>query len=135
MLEPEVKAGLVHAAVEARRAAYAPYSQFAVGAALLTESGAIITGANVENASYGLTVCAERVAVFRAVAQGERRFRALAISLTGAGAPCGACRQVLHEFAPGLPILMADPEGGTVQETTLAALLPRAFGPEDLDSV
>lgn len=123
---------LAHAAA-ARQAAYAPYSQFQVGAAVLTGSGEVFTGCNVENASYGLTICAERAAVFKAVAAGQRDFTALAISLPGAGSPCGACRQVLHEFAPHLPILLGDEEGQLVRLTSLAELLPEAFGPENLE--
>lgn len=125
---------LILAAVEARGRAYAPYSKFLVGAALLTSTGEIITGCNVENASYGLTICAERTAVFAAVAKGLTDFEAIAISLEGSGAPCGACRQVLHEFAPKLPVFMANPSGLEVRETTLDQLLPDSFGPENLNS-
>ena len=119
---------LVLQAREAAARAYAPYSQFAVGAALLGESGKIYTGCNVENASYGLTICAERAAVFQAVAQGERHFLAIAVSLPGAATPCGACRQVLHEFAPDLKIFISDGGGRLIHEFTLADLLPGAFG-------
>lgn len=127
-------AELVRRACEAAREAYAPYSRFAVGAALLGESGAIYTGCNVENASYGLTICAERAAVFHAVGQGERRFLAMGLCVPGAGAPCGACRQVLHEFAPNLKFFISDPNGEAVCEISLRNLLPGAFGPEDLKS-
>jgi cytidine deaminase len=122
---------LEHAAA-ARQAAYAPYSKFQVGAALLSASGEVFTACNVENASYGLTICAERAAVFNAVAAGQRDFTALAICLPEAGSPCGACRQVLHEFAPNLPILLGDETGQLVRLTSLAELLPDAFGPENL---
>lgn len=119
---------LVAAALAARARAYAPYSHFQVGAALLLDDGSVVAGCNVENASYGLTTCAERTAVFTAVASGARSFRALAVA-TGPGAsPCGACRQVLREFAPDLPIYIAD-AAGNYRSTSLAALLPDAFGP------
>lgn len=118
---------LVVRALEARERAHAPYSQYRVGAALLTRSGAIFTGVNVENASYGLTICAERVAVFRAIEAGERDFVALAVATRDGGTPCGACRQVLREFARDLPIFVAD-EGGKTRELNLAQLLPESFG-------
>lgn len=133
MTAPLDRDRLLQAAVEARLRAYAPYSEFRVGAAILTTTGRIYTGCNVENASYGLTICAERAAVFKAVSEGEREFTVLAISLEKGGSPCGACRQVLHEFAPGLPILIADPDGCLLSETTLDHLLPDAFGPKNLD--
>lgn len=126
-------AGLLSAAREAARQAYAPYSDFPVGAALLTESGEIITGCNVENVSYGLTICAERAAVFSAVSQGHRRFKSIAVWAerrpNGAVTPCGACRQVLAEFMPpdGV-IIMSDPnEQGIVMQSLLNELLPKAF--------
>jgi cytidine deaminase len=123
---------LVSLASQARAQAYAPYSRFAVGAALLTRSGTVYTGANVENASYGLSVCAERVAVWKAVSQGERDFVALAVVTANGVTPCGACRQVLAEFAqPDLRILVAD-EHGHREEHTLAQLLPEAFTPRHL---
>lgn len=124
---------LLAQAADARRTAYAPYSQFQVGAALLSASGEVFTSCNVENASYGLTICAERAAVFQAIAAGQRQFTALAISVPGAGSPCGACRQVLYEFAPDLPILLGDDEGNLVRITSLTELLPEAFGPESLE--
>ena len=126
-------ATLVAAARACAASAYAPYSKFAVGAALLGESGTVYTGCNVENASYGLTICAERVALGKAVSEGERLFTVLAICVPGGGPPCGACRQALHEFAPGLRIVMADPEGVVVREATLPELLPGAFDPSHLD--
>ncbi len=118
---------LVAAAQQVRRNAYAPYSQFAVGAALLGTSGRIHVGCNVENASYGLTICAERNALFAAVAAGERAFVALVVAAHDAEVfPCGACRQVLAEFCDDLPILIVG-EDGKRQETSLRALLPHAF--------
>jgi cytidine deaminase len=123
---------LVARAGETRERAYAPYSHYLVGAAVLTEDGSVFTGCNVENASYGLTVCAERVAVFSAVAAGHKRITAVAILTPSRGAPCGACRQVLLEFGGGeLEVHLADPEGGR-RKRTLADLLPEAFGPDDL---
>lgn len=126
---------LVEAARAARERAYCPYSGFHVGAALLTASGEVVTGCNVENASYGLTLCAERSAVVGAVARGERVFRALALACDGEGPsmPCGACLQVLAEFAGDLPITIVG-RGPVRLDTDLAALLPRAFGPGDLDA-
>lgn len=124
---------LVRLAVEARKRAYAPYSKFPVGAALLAEDGRVFTGCNVENASYGLTVCAERVAVFKAVSEGVTRFRAIAVACgTGPCAPCGACRQVLYEFAPELVVIMADGRGETWRAAKLSELLPSGFGPREL---
>ncbi|RKY21120.1 MAG: cytidine deaminase [Planctomycetota bacterium] len=119
-------------AAEARQRAYAPYSRYQVGAAVRTPDGSVYVGCNVENASYGLTVCAERVAVFSAVAAGHTRVTQVAIMTPSRGAPCGACRQVLLEFGGAdLLILLADPEGG-LRERRLADLLPEAFGPDDL---
>ncbi|GFN22508.1 cytidine deaminase [Thermanaeromonas sp. C210] len=119
---------LIRAAAGARERAYAPYSRFPVGAALLTSSGRVYTGVNIENASYGLTVCAERVALWKAVSEGEREFVALAV--VGGDRPftfpCGACLQVLAEFAPDLEIITGLPEGRMLKER-LKDLLPKAF--------
>ncbi len=119
---------LVKMALAARENAYAPYSGISVGAALLTREGRVFTGVNVENASYALTVCAERAAVVNAVSAGYRCFDALAVawSLKGFCRPCGACRQVLYEFNPGMRIIMAD-YGGKYEEHPLTTLLPNAF--------
>ena len=119
---------LLAAAREARGAAYAPYSHFAVGAAVLTDDDRIVIGANVENASYGLTLCAERVAVMSAISTGSRRLRALALAGPPGSTtlPCGACRQVLSEFADALPIVYV--AGDRVVTTRLDVLLPQAFG-------
>ena len=118
---------LLAAAVEARRGAYAPYSGFAVGAALAGADGSVWTGANVENASYGLSMCAERTALFHAVSAGARTFAAVAVAGPDGVAtlPCGACRQALWEFAPGLAVVYAD--GATVRSVPLAELLPLPF--------
>ncbi|BDS08933.1 cytidine deaminase [Oceaniferula spumae] len=123
---------LLKLASEARKSAYAPYSKFLVGAALLSDNGTVFTGCNVENASYGLTNCAERTAVFTAISEGVRNFSAIAISLLGGGSPCGACRQVLNEFNPCMKIYLGDENGQLVRETTLDVMLPDAFGPENL---
>lgn len=118
---------LVAQALEARKNAYAPYSQFAVGACVRGESGDLYTGANVENASYGLTMCAERVAVFKAVEAGERKIRAVAVVSPTAAPPCGACRQVLAEFGDkDLEVMVADLEGET-KTYTLGQLIPESF--------
>jgi cytidine deaminase len=117
---------LLAAATEARERAYAPYSQFKVGAAVRAGSGAIYTGTNVENASYGLTMCAERTALWKGVTQGERRFEALVVITETGATPCGACRQVLVEFEADMPILVADTSGHAWM-TSLKELLPDAF--------
>jgi cytidine deaminase len=119
---------LIEAALRVRERAYAKYSQFAVGAALLAADGRTFIGCNVENASYGLTICAERAAVFAAVAAGATTFSLLAIASSGAAMPCGACRQVLVEFAPALPILLVDADQPQrIVEANLRDLLPCAF--------
>jgi len=115
-----------------RRQSYSPYSKFAVGVALLAKSGEIYCGVNVENASYGLTICAERSALSAAVTCGDREFHAIAISLKDGGSPCGACRQVLYEFSPEMRVLMADEEGSLIREMSLNELLPDGFGPSSL---
>ncbi|HET8678521.1 MAG TPA: cytidine deaminase [bacterium] len=126
-------AALVRAARGARRHAYAPYSRFPVGAAVLTTSGAIVAGCNVENASYGLSICAERAAIHRAVAQGHRRLRAVAVAAGQSGAmPCGACRQVMQEFGVS-DVIVVGPRRAP-QAFRLADLLPRPFSPSDLRS-
>ena len=119
------QAALILAAKHAKRQAYAVYSKFRVGAALLTTSGEIVEGCNVENASYGLTICAERNAVFQAVAKGETSFRAIAIASDDKGflTPCGACRQVLAEFAPRLEIILTN-AAGHKKRTSLDKLFP-----------
>ncbi|MCX8061791.1 MAG: cytidine deaminase [Anaerolineales bacterium] len=128
MLTNELREKLIESAREARRWAYAPYSGYPVGAALLTASGRIYDGVNVENASYPNTICAERVAVFKAISEGEREFVAIAVVTSNAGAPCGACRQVLSEFGLDTVVLIANEQRNVVTETTVGELLPRAFG-------
>ena len=125
---------VIAAARRAADAAWCPYSRFAVGAALLTSSGRVFTGCNVENASSGLTICAERNAVFQAVAAGERSFQQLVVytPTSQPTSPCGACRQVLAEFAPTLPVVCVC-DGPDWLETSLGELLPHAFGPESIN--
>src|SRR4030067_357958 len=117
MLTSELRSRLVQLALEARKQAYAPYSNYRVGAALVTSTGRFFTGANVENAAYPTSICAERVAVFKAVSEGEREFVALAVVTVNGGTPCGACRQVLAEFGLGTVVLIADGAGGLEQGT------------------
>ncbi len=124
------KLRLVRAAARARKRAVAPYSTFAVGAALLTHSGRVITGANVESASYGLTCCAERVALFKALTSGRREFVALAVvaRIAHGPMPCGACRQLLAEYAPHAKVWVADSRAlRDIREFRVAELLPAAF--------
>ncbi len=123
---------LIEKASAVRRKAHAPYSDFCVGSALLDDQGIIYSGCNVENVSYGLSVCAERHAVAAAVADGSRNFRALVVvtDVSPPGSPCGACRQVLAEFGD-FPILLVNP-GGERVETSVGELLPMAFTPENL---
>ncbi len=120
---------LLSAARDVRERAYAPYSNFAVGAALDTGEGHVFLGCNVENASYGLTICAERCAVGAAVAAGYRDFEAIAIAGPDGAvtSPCGACRQVLVEFNPEMTVIFTTPDGPVI--TTAAELLPHSFGP------
>jgi cytidine deaminase len=125
---------LERAARQASARAYAPYSKFRVGAAILTETGKIHAGANVENASYGLCNCAERTAIFAAAAAGERRLRAVVVytPTPAPTLPCGACRQVINEFGPDAVVVSVCDSAERI-ETTLAALLPAAFGPKNLE--
>lgn len=125
------RGALVQAACAARQRAYAPYSNYWVGAALLVDGGEIVTGCNVENSAYGSSMCAERTAVFKAVSEGHRRILAVAVCTENAGSPCGACRQVLSEFAGDVPVYLVDADGNG-RDTTLYALLPDHFGPEHL---
>jgi cytidine deaminase len=122
---------LLRQASEVREKAYAPYSQYPVGAALLGASGRIYTGCNVENAVYSETICAERTAMVKAISEGERDFIAVAVVTRDGGSPCGACRQVLSEFTPEMVVYIAD-ESGQVRETTVSELLPDHFGPKNL---
>ena len=135
-------AELIHAALEARQRAYAPYSRYLVGAALLCEDGTVFTGCNIENASYGATICAERTALFSAVAAGQRRFRTIAIVsgpeetgdvLLPWPSPCGICRQALREFTDPAEFAVILARSEEIYRTcTLEQLLPESFGPDDL---
>ncbi|CUI15937.1 Cytidine deaminase [Candidatus Protochlamydia naegleriophila] len=129
----DAKHRLIRLACEVRKHAYAPYSNYLVGAALLTKEGAIFSGCNVENASYGLTCCAERVAIFKAVSEKALEWLAMAIVTKDGGAPCGACRQVMNEFNSDLLVLLGDEKGNLLREMTLKQLLPDAFGPYNLN--
>ncbi len=132
-LTSQVLLELITAAREASTRAYCPYSKFPVGAALLTSEGEIVSGCNIENASYGLTMCAERTAVFRAIAQGRRGIKAIVIytPTSSPTTPCGACRQVLSEFAPEAEVVCIC-DGRDEIRMTLRELLPTAFGPHNL---
>ena len=119
---------MIRAALDAQQRAFCPYSNFPVGAALRAAGGTIYQGVNVENASFGLTICAERVAASAAIAAGEREFTAIAVASRGGVTPCGACRQFLAEFAPALPIVLVDSlRPDSFRETTLEVLLPGRF--------
>ncbi|HVM71687.1 MAG TPA: cytidine deaminase [Anaerolineales bacterium] len=131
-LSDEERRLLIELAIEARRRAYAPYSNYQVGAAVRTKNGRIFTGCNVENAAYPAGMCAERVAIFKAVSEGEREFEVIAVVTSNGGSPCGGCRQVLAEFGLDTLVLIADTSGQLVQETSVAGLLPGAFTPKDL---
>ncbi|QPA29939.1 cytidine deaminase [Thermaerobacillus caldiproteolyticus] len=125
---------LINEALSGREKAYVPYSRFQVGAAILTKEGKIYKGCNIENASYGLTNCAERTAIFKAVSEGQKEFAMMAIvaDTDGPVSPCGACRQVIAEFCdPDMPIILANLKGN-IQETTVKELLPFAFSSKDI---
>jgi cytidine deaminase len=123
---------MIELANEARRRAYAPYSNYQVGAALRTRSGRIYTGCNVENAAYPTSICAERVAIFKAVSEGEKEFDVIAVVTPNGGSPCGGCRQAMAEFGLDTIVIIADGGGKLIQETNVAGLLPGAFTPKDL---
>ena len=125
---------LIDLANEARKLAYAPYSKYQVGAALRTKTGRIYTGVNVENAVYPHTMCAERVAIFKAVSEGETEFDVIAVATNNGGSPCGGCRQVMAEFGLDTIVLIADGDGKLKQEMTVSQLLPEAFTPAHLQT-
>jgi cytidine deaminase len=127
-MNDEERSHLIQSAIQAQRRAYAPYSNFAVGAAIRTASGKVYQGANVENVSYGLSICAERVAAVTAVAAGDQEFVAIAIASPGGATPCGACRQFLAEFGPSMRVVTIDPENPDHgYQSTLENLLPNRF--------
>lgn len=132
-MDAKVQRQLLKIASDARNSAHAPYSRFHVGAAVLTATGDTFAGCNVENASYGLTICAERAAVCAAVAAGHKQIVAVAVVTKGGHSPCGACRQVLAEFGPTMDVIMADADDLTrVTTTTLDKLLPSSFSASSL---
>lgn len=126
------KQSLIDLANTARQRAYVPYSRYPVGASLRTRNGRIFTGVNVENAAYPQTMCAERVAIFKAVSEGEKDFEIISVVTDNGGSPCGGCRQVMAEFGLDTIVLMADGSGKLVKETTVKELLPEAFTPAHL---
>jgi cytidine deaminase len=130
----EEKQALIDLANVARQRAYVPYSNYPVGAALRTRSGRVYTGVNVENAAYPQTMCAERVAIFKAVSEGETEFEVISVVTDNGGSPCGGCRQVMAEFGLDTVVLMADGSGRLVRETTVRELLPDAFTPDRLST-
>ena len=127
-MDLQLQQRLIREAMSTREQAYAPYSGFRVGAAVLTAEGEVFVGANVENASYGLTLCAERAAAAAAVTAGARQLKAVVVVSAGAASPCGACRQFLAEFGGDMEVLLVDPENaGEARTVSLAALLPEQF--------
>jgi cytidine deaminase len=131
-LTNEERQALIDLANEARKLAYAPYSNYPVGAALRTKTGRIYTGVNIENAAYPHTMCAERVAIFKAVSEGEKEFEVISVVTNNGGSPCGGCRQVLAEFGLDTIVLLADGNGNLKKEMTVSELLPEAFTPAHL---
>ena len=123
---------LITAAIAASQQAYIPYSNYAVGAALLSRDGRLYTGCNVESVSFTPTICAERTALVKAVSEGAREFAAVAVATRDGGSPCGVCRQLLYEFSPSMRVILADLQGNLHLTTTLDALLPHGFGPMEL---
>ncbi|MBK8619473.1 MAG: cytidine deaminase [Anaerolineales bacterium] len=128
----EERQTLINLANEARQHAYVPYSNYPVGASIRTKSGRIYTGVNIENAAYPHTMCAERVAIFKAVSEGETEFEVIAVVTNNGGSPCGGCRQVMSEFGLDTVVLIADGEGKLQKELTVSELLPEAFTPAHL---
>jgi len=128
-LTKQDKQALIDLANIARQRAYVPYSNYPVGSSLRTKTGRVYTGVNVENAAYPQTMCAERVAIFKAVSEGEKEFEVITVVTDNGGSPCGGCRQVMAEFGLDTIVLMADGNGKIVKETTVKELLPEAFTP------
>jgi cytidine deaminase len=131
-LTKQEKQSLIDLANIARQRAYVPYSNYPVGSALRTKTGRLYTGVNVENAAYPQTMCAERVAIFKAVSEGEKEFEVISVVTDNGGSPCGGCRQVMAEFGLDTIVILADGNGKLVKETTVRELLPDAFTPVQL---
>ena len=126
------KKTLIDLALEARKKAYCPYSGYPVGAALLTKGGAVYLGANIENAAYGSTICAERTAIFQAVLDGAREFERIIVATRDGGSPCGSCRQVMAEFSLDMIVTFVNEAGEVTAEGTVLDILPHAFTPKNL---
>jgi cytidine deaminase len=124
---------LIDAAIAAADMAYAPYSNFRVGAALLAADGTLFTGCNVENAAYPATICAERTALVKAISEGRRDFAVIVVANRSGGYPCGTCRQMLYEFSPNMQVIVSNLQGEVVNQCSLTDLLPHGFGPAELD--
>ena len=133
-LTQQEKQSLVDLANIARQRAYVPYSNYPVGSTLRTKSGRVFSGVNIENAAYPQTICAERVAIFKAVSEGEKDFEAITVVTDNGGSPCGGCRQVMAEFGLDTLVILADGSGHIVKEMTVKELLPQAFTPDHLDN-
>ena len=133
ILNQEQREKLISLAQGARKNAYAPYSKYAVGSAVLADSGEYYDGVNVENAAYPSSMCAERSAIFKAVSGGERKIAAIAVVTENGGSPCGACRQVISEFGKDVVVIMVREDGEVMLETSLRDFLPHSFGPGDLE--
>ena len=133
-LTQQEKQSLVDLANKARERAYVPYSNYRVGSTLRTKTGKVYSGVNVENAAYPQTMCAERIAIFKAVSEGEKEFEVITVVTDNGGSPCGGCRQVMAEFGLDTVVLLADGTGHIVKETTVKELLPDAFTPEHLEN-
>lgn len=131
-IEATLRKKLIDLALQARQWSYSPYSHYAVGATLITASGKIYDGVNIENSAFPTSICAERVAIFKAVSEGEREFDAIVVATENGGSPCGSCRQVMAEFGMDIQIIVVDASGKVHMDTTLAELLPEAFTPNDL---
>ncbi|MCB9450116.1 MAG: cytidine deaminase [Anaerolineaceae bacterium] len=132
-LSEDTRHKLLEAAQAVAQNAYVPYSDYRVGAALLGTNGIIYTGCNVENAAYPATICAERTALVKAVSEGQKEFIAIAVVTQNGGSPCGLCRQMLFEFAPGLQVITADQDLQVTIDAPLNELLPHGFGPSSLE--
>ena len=133
-LTQQDKQSLIDLANIARQRAYAPYSNYRVGSSLRTKTGRVYAGVNVENAAYPQTMCAERIAIFKAVSEGEKDFEVITVVTDNGGSPCGGCRQVMAEFGLDTVVILADGDGKIVKETTVRELLPDAFTPDDLST-